>query len=548
MVEKGADLEVVDSNGNNILHLCVHHSLEEMYTFVFDLWKRKRASEGGIPLDKRKNNEDFTPFIYAASTGNAKMMSFLMESTMYKQWSYGHISCQLYELDELDPLPSSGSSKGALEIILDNANLELLSLQRINDLLTAKWDRCAAKPFFRRFIMTCIFLFIFACATILQTDQLSQCVVDGAKLTGDDYLNCYNENFYTIGFRYFCELFVVLGVIHKGGRELRELMSSGWDYFGGKGAAFLENVMSLAFCIFILLTTFFKLINSDYSEIPLAIASLCAWIYMLFFLLGFRMTGPFIVMMYKMLMVDVSRFSVLVMVFFFGFTQSLYVVFDDDGLSAFFSRLKALFLAMLGDFEFQEYATSRFPMVTVTLLVVFVILVPIMLLNILVAMMGDTYGSITEEADKQWMLERARIMSSIQSEMSEAEMHLPEFRYWTDIDKKRYLQVISANEKHYTEETEEETTAFRKELDLDQPLKLSDIISLDNFITKPSVEDVLKSPISKPETPASEGARQRMSNFFVLARKAKSELPDSSLESDSKEQVNINDLPEFKLD
>lgn len=131
---------------------------------------------------------------------------------------------------------------------------------------------------------------------------------------------------------------------------------------------------------------FLRLFGSSYADIPLAIASLCAWIYMLFFLLGFRMTGPFIVMMYKMLMVDVSRFSVLVMVFFFGFTQSLYVVFDDDGLSAFFLRLKALFLAMLGDFDFQEYATSRFPMVTVSLLVVFVILVPIMLLNILVAM------------------------------------------------------------------------------------------------------------------------------------------------------------------
>lgn len=70
---------------------------------------------------------------------------------MYKQWSYGHISCQLYELEELDPLPSDDSEvKGALEIILDNADLELLSLPRINDLLAAKWERCAAK-----FVLCC---------------------------------------------------------------------------------------------------------------------------------------------------------------------------------------------------------------------------------------------------------------------------------------------------------------------------------------------------------------------------------------------------------
>ena len=476
MVEKGARLDDVDSNGNNMLHLCVHHSLEEMYTFVFDLWKKKNVGSNELPLDKRVNSNGLTPFCYAASTSNAKMLSFLMESTMYMQWSYGHISCQLYELDELDPLPDKNSkTKGALEIILENSDLELLSLQRVSDLLAAKWERCAARPFFRRFLFTTFFLLIFACAVILQTDRTSQCIVDNKLLIGEDYNKCYADNFTTICFRQFCEVLTLLGVLHKGLRELNELRVSGWAYFNGQGAAFLENVVSLSFCIFVFLAACLKFFQSEYAEIPLAIGSLCAWIYMLFFLLGFRMTGPFIVMMYKMLMVDVSRFSVLVMVFFFGFTQSLYVVFDDDGITAFLSRLKALFLAMLGDFDFEEYATSRFPLVTVSLLVIFVILVPIMLLNILVAMMGDTYGSITEEADKQWMLERARIMSSIQSEMALAEMHLPEFRYWTDIDNKRWLQVISANEKHYADETPEETELLRKELELSGPLQASDI-------------------------------------------------------------------------
>lgn len=89
--------------------------------------------------------------------------------------------------------------------------------------------------------------------------------------------------------------------------------------------------------------------------------------------------------------------------------------------------------------------------------------------------MGDTYGSITEEADKQWMLERARIMSSIQSEMSAEEMKLPEFRYWTDIDKKRWLQVISSNDKHYVEETPEETATILKELEESKETDTSDL-------------------------------------------------------------------------
>lgn len=75
MVQMGANLEAVDSNGNTILHLCVHHSLEDMYSFVLDLWKRKQVKDDGnaSPLDKRINLAGLTPFTYAASTSNAKV-------------------------------------------------------------------------------------------------------------------------------------------------------------------------------------------------------------------------------------------------------------------------------------------------------------------------------------------------------------------------------------------------------------------------------------------------------------------------------------------
>ena len=119
---------------------------------------------------------------------------------------------------------------------------------------------------------------------------------------------------------------------------------------------------------------------------------------------------------------------------------------------------------MLGDFDFDEYSESRFPGIAVFLLVVFVVVVSIMLLNILIAMMGETYGTVVEEADKQWALERARIMFSIQNEMSLDEMNQPQYRYWTEVGNKHYLQDISANDKHYLEETADQSTAARIQL------------------------------------------------------------------------------------
>ena len=95
----------------------------------------------------------------------------------------------------------------------------------------------------------------------------------------------------------------------------------------------------------------------------------------------------------------------------------------------------------------------------VVLMITFIVVVSILLLNLLIAMMGDTYAryasffylgvwllnvarSISQEADKRWHLEWARIIFSVENEMGEYERLHPENKYWTNIDGKRYLQVL----------------------------------------------------------------------------------------------------------
>lgn len=75
-------------------------------------------------------------------------------------------------------------------------------------------------------------------------------------------------------------------------------------------------------------------------------------------------------------------------------------------------------------------------------MITFIVVVSILLLNLLIAMMGDTYARISQEADKRWHLEWARIIFSVENEMSEAERLHPENKYWTLINDKRYLQVL----------------------------------------------------------------------------------------------------------
>jgi hypothetical protein len=50
-----------------------------------------------------------------------------------------------------------------------------------------------------------------------------------------------------------------------------------------------------------------------------------------------------------------------------------------------------------------------------------IILANVVLVNLLVAMMGDTYSRVKEKADSQWMLERTRIILQIEATMSAAD-------------------------------------------------------------------------------------------------------------------------------
>lgn len=49
--------------------------------------------------------------------------------------------------------------------------------------------------------------------------------------------------------------------------------------------------------------------------------------YFLFFCRGFKTVGPFVVMIYRMVMGDLLRFAVIYLVFVMGFSQAYYIIF-----------------------------------------------------------------------------------------------------------------------------------------------------------------------------------------------------------------------------
>lgn len=54
-------------------------------------------------------------------------------------------------------------------------------------------------------------------------------------------------------------------------------------------------------------------------------------------------------------------------------------------------------------FQYAELSHTTYPTLSKTVFTIFMILVPILLLNMLIAMMGNTYAHVIEQSEKEWM-------------------------------------------------------------------------------------------------------------------------------------------------
>lgn len=53
----------------------------------------------------------------------------------------------------------------------------------------------------------------------------------------------------------------------------------------------------------------------------------------------------------------------------------------------------------------------------------FMVFVPILLLNMLIAMMGNTYAHVIEQSEKEWMKQWAKIVISLERAIPQADAH-----------------------------------------------------------------------------------------------------------------------------
>lgn len=148
-------------------------------------------------------------------------------------------------------------------------------------------------------------------------------------------------------------------------------------------------------------------------EVLLAVAVFFRWYGLLFYLQAFRSTGPLIRMILAILQ-DIRWFLLVLVVGVLATGNAFYVLLRHEKEPG-FSDTKELSLSMfkmliLGDFDTDHIVKGPFKHVNAVLFALSMVLVPLILLNLLIAMMSTSYERIKEETEKELNLLRAKLI------------------------------------------------------------------------------------------------------------------------------------------
>ncbi|CAM9129482.1 unnamed protein product, partial [Ectocarpus fasciculatus] len=404
----------IDSHGNNALHMCVLHDLHDMYQYIV----KRVGSTNADKLEVELNIAGHSPFTLAAVTGDSSMFKYLLRNRKQLCWKYGPVSRYILDLDGLDQPHGVKIQNNYYMCIQDR--LEMLEIPEIQDIIRIKWERVGFPQFKLRFAFY-----------ILITMMLSLIVCLYQFQKGHTFLPWF----------VWC-LFVLVFVILLGKLvgELPDMYKQGISYWGYgvdtgvRGAAQLDNLCSsvefVTFgiaCLLKLLQYFSVLTEEDSDGIVrifLSITVLTSWIYLYFFLLGFEMTGVFVVIVADILSSDMPKFLSLFIIVLFGFGSSFSLLHSESGTVGlgFHDIIDTIWTLLVYTITSGNEGVQYFPYghgtsprwFYVGLVMLYNLCIVFLMLNLLIAMMSKTYDQLLEKSKLIVYREKYNIMCSFE--------------------------------------------------------------------------------------------------------------------------------------
>ncbi|XP_053305982.1 transient receptor potential cation channel subfamily V member 5-like [Spea bombifrons] len=411
LLRHGADPEAKDSLGNTVLHILAFQPHKMAACQMYDLILAYHKEKVGPGLEDICNNDGLTPLKMAAGEGNTVMFQHLVQKRRQIQWTFGPISCYLYDLTEID---TWGDPKSVLNLVVSGEKKEarrILDLSPVKELVNRKWQRFG-RPYF--WSLAVLYILYMACVSFCCVNRplksktenstnprditiFVQKPLKEAYSTPEDLARLGGEMISVIG-----AIIILLLKIP----DLLQIKNARYLTQAVQGGPF--TIIIISFPCLILVTLILRLTNTDGEVVPMSMVLVLGWCYVMYFARGFQMLGPFTIMIHKMIFGDLLRFCWLMAVVIFGFATAFYIIFqteDASKLGHFYSYPMSLFSTFelfLNVINSPTNYDVDLPYIFSIIYFTFTVIANLLMLNLLIAMMGDTHWRVAQERDELW--------------------------------------------------------------------------------------------------------------------------------------------------
>ena len=219
----------------------------------------------------------------------------------------------------------------------------------------------------------------------------------------------HSDSYHYVRLAWAIQATVLLGVLYLFALELFQARGHWYVHF--LDVWNLIDVISHATVMTGTLLRVVYLEDTAASRCILSVASLLAWLKVLYFLRGFEGTGHFISIFF-VIAYEIRFFLLVLLITLLGFAQSFFMVGLDSvygmGLG---TGLMILFEQMIGVSSVVDFSETVSEQYTSALFVVFSIVVILLLLNLLIAQMNNAFMKVAEKGfAAQFKFERAKII------------------------------------------------------------------------------------------------------------------------------------------
>ncbi|KAJ3237724.1 hypothetical protein HDU81_009107 [Chytriomyces hyalinus] len=431
-----ADLATVDIYGNNVLHVMAYHG--HFDPEAFDYIKNKNlaqfeAKETSVNLMRSRNKDNLTPFQLGVSRGHSNIIERVKEL----HWEFGFVRTFRIPIDDLDSIqahkPSESSalrtSKSAIEIAADRKDKVIITHPLFESLLQVKWALYARKKFLIRFVLTALLIASFTVCISLQPFRMEdrRTYFSGAVASTNSHPIV----------RLVFELVTLVGVLIMLGGEFKEIKNQKGVYFTGYSRD--ENAVQWTFSILVILIPLLRFgvaaaVSSDKwgyildtENVVFGLAGILGWVYMLYFAKGFERVGPLVLVFTRIIREDFLQWISLYLAVTFGFSAALFLQMNDTPAKTANELLPVLdwnnYLGstlwvirfLFAQCIFDDFRNAKLPAFTEFLFVLYGFMVMVLLLNVLIAKLVETFKEVAKDSKRVWKVQFAHLIVGMSS-------------------------------------------------------------------------------------------------------------------------------------